>query len=98
MEQTLWTDYNIYYNILCFLITENEKLFDKSDAKLYWTTVVHIFANLHHYYVGLFAANIKLEASEYVDLDNLYKFKFAYLTGWSFVSTLIFDFYFIVVF
>ncbi|KOB78954.1 Uncharacterized protein OBRU01_01438 [Operophtera brumata] len=88
--EAVWKDYNIYYNILCFLITENEKLFDKSDAKLYWTTVIHFFASWHHYYVGNFASSIDLKSSNHLHLDNLYRYKLAYLTGWTFTFQTVF--------
>lgn len=83
----LWKDSNIFYNILCFLITENEKLFDRSDAKLYWVTVYHLFGLLHNVYVSLFAASLDIKSSIHVELDNLYRFRAGYLTGWNFVST-----------
>ncbi|XP_075988375.1 uncharacterized protein LOC142984556 isoform X1 [Anticarsia gemmatalis] len=85
MEDILFKDSNIFYNILCFLITENEKLFDRSDAKLYWTTVYHLFGVLHHFYVSLFAAGLDIKSSPHIDLDNLYRFRAGYLTGWNFL-------------
>lgn len=89
MEDILFKDHNIFYNVLCFLITENEKLFDRSDAKLYWTTVYHLFGVLHHVYVSIFAASFDLKESDHTDVDNLYSYGAGYLTGWNFVSIII---------
>ncbi|KAJ8707272.1 hypothetical protein PYW08_011406 [Mythimna loreyi] len=85
MEEFIWKDSNIFYNVLCFLITENEKLFDRSDSKLYWTTVYHMFGVLHNVYISIFAATLDIKPSENTDLDNLYRYKPGYLTGWNFM-------------
>lgn len=82
-----WKDTNIFYNVLCFLITENEKLFDRSDSNLYWRTVFHIFGLLHHVYVGLFANTLEIESSDIPEIKILYTYRAGYLTGWNFVST-----------
>lgn len=82
----LFRENNIFYNVLCFLITENEKLFDRSDARLYWKTVFHMFSILHHCYVGLFATSLDLGGSLEPEIKCLYTFRSAYLTGWNFVS------------
>ncbi|XP_014364377.2 androgen-dependent TFPI-regulating protein isoform X1 [Papilio machaon] len=90
--EDLWRDSNILYNILCFLITENEKLFDRSDARLYWKTVLHIFSILHHVYVSLFAIKMesKLKNSEDLEIQSLYTYRVAYLTGWNFAFQTLF--------
>ncbi|KAL4710372.1 hypothetical protein ACJJTC_003769 [Scirpophaga incertulas] len=80
-----WKDTNIFYNILCFLITENEKVFDRSDAKLYWKTVFHALCLSHHAYVGLFATSLDLVNHPKPEVQQLYTFRAAYLTGWEFV-------------
>ncbi|CAH0599906.1 unnamed protein product [Chrysodeixis includens] len=90
MEDIFLRDNNIFYNILCFLITENEKLFDRSDSKLYWTTVYHLFGVLHHFYMSVFAAGLELKSSPIVEFDNLYRFRAGYLTGWNFMFQTIF--------
>ncbi|XP_063370947.1 androgen-dependent TFPI-regulating protein-like isoform X1 [Cydia amplana] len=79
----LWKENNIFYNILCVLITENEKLFDRSDARLYWKTVYHMFLILHHGYVANFGASLKL-GIDHAEIRKLKKFRVAYLTGWNF--------------
>uniref|UniRef100_A0A2H1W0M4 SFRICE_020070 n=1 Tax=Spodoptera frugiperda TaxID=7108 RepID=A0A2H1W0M4_SPOFR len=84
MEELIWKNSNIFYNVLCFLITENEKLFDRSDAKLYWTTVYHLFGVFHNVYITIFAAGLDIRSSPIIDIDNLYRFKAGYLTGWNF--------------
>ncbi|XP_068621915.1 androgen-dependent TFPI-regulating protein-like isoform X1 [Battus philenor] len=89
MEE-VWKDSNVLYNVLCFLITENEKLFDRSDARLYWKTVFHIFSLLHHFYVSLFAAHLELETNPNVEIRSLYTYRVAYLTGWNFAFQTIF--------
>ncbi|KAJ2938390.1 hypothetical protein O0L34_g13314 [Tuta absoluta] len=81
----LYKESNVFYNILCFLITENEKLFDRSDAKLYWRTVLHVLALYHYAVVGLFAKDLELglKESQNEELYMLYRFRVAYLTGWN---------------
>ncbi|XP_045528691.1 androgen-dependent TFPI-regulating protein-like isoform X1 [Pieris brassicae] len=86
----LFRENNIFYNVLCFLITENEKLFDRSDARLYWKTVFHIFSILHHCYIGLFANSLHLDQSLVPDIKCLYTYRLAYLTGWNFSFQTIF--------
>ncbi|XP_035455823.2 androgen-dependent TFPI-regulating protein isoform X1 [Spodoptera frugiperda] len=90
MEELIWKNSNIFYNVLCFLITENEKLFDRSDAKLYWTTVYHLFGVFHNVYITIFAAGLDIRSSPIIDIDNLYRFKAGYLTGWNFLFQTIF--------
>ncbi|XP_047038475.1 androgen-induced gene 1 protein-like isoform X1 [Helicoverpa zea] len=90
MEEILWKDSNIFYNILCFLITENEKLFDRSDSKLYWLTVYHLFGVLHNAYITIFAAGLDIRSSDIVEIDNLYRYRAGYLTGWNFLFQTIF--------
>ncbi|XP_050359072.1 androgen-dependent TFPI-regulating protein-like isoform X1 [Nymphalis io] len=89
MEE-LWRDTNIFYNVLCFLITENEKLFDRSDANLYWRTVFHIFGILHHIYIGITAPSLDIATNPNPDIRILYTFKAAYLTGWNFTFQTVF--------
>ncbi|CAH2056631.1 unnamed protein product, partial [Iphiclides podalirius] len=89
MEE-LWKDSNILYNILCFLITENEKLFDRSDSRLYWKTVFHAFSIVHHVYISLFSLNLELENHPHVEVQALYTFRAAYLTGWNFAFQTLF--------
>ncbi|CAH0717050.1 unnamed protein product, partial [Brenthis ino] len=89
MEE-LWKDTNIFYNVLCFLITENEKLFDRSDSNLYWRTVFHIFGILHHTYVGISGTTFGIENSKIPDIRMLYTYRAGYLTGWNFVFQTIF--------
>ncbi|XP_034838698.1 androgen-dependent TFPI-regulating protein-like isoform X2 [Maniola hyperantus] len=89
MEE-LWKDSNIFYNVLCFLITENEKLFDRNDAVLYWRTVYHFFGILHHVYIGLFAMGMKIESHPNPDIRVLYTLGPGYLTGWNFTFQTIF--------
>ncbi|XP_063391686.1 androgen-dependent TFPI-regulating protein-like [Cydia fagiglandana] len=79
----LWKENNIFYNILCVLITENEKLFDRSDARLYWKTVYHMFLILHHCYVGNMGASLNMDIDHF-EIRKLKKFRVAYLTGWNF--------------
>ncbi|KAL4710355.1 hypothetical protein ACJJTC_003752 [Scirpophaga incertulas] len=85
-----WKDTNIFYNILCFLITENEKVFDRSDAKLYWKTVFHALCLSHHAYVGLFATSLDLVNHPEPEIQQLYAFRAAYLTGWGFTIQVVF--------
>ncbi|XP_052754308.1 androgen-dependent TFPI-regulating protein-like [Galleria mellonella] len=80
----LWRDTNIFYKILCFLITENEKLFDKSDAKLYWRTVFHILSIVHHFWIAIFAKNVDVISHSSLKVRDLYTFRFGYFTGWNF--------------
>ncbi|XP_047541666.1 androgen-dependent TFPI-regulating protein-like [Vanessa atalanta] len=89
MEE-LWRDTNIFYNVLCFLITENEKLFDRSDSNLYWRTVFHIFGILHHVYIGITAPSLNVANNPNPDIRILYTFKEAYLTGWNFTFQTVF--------
>ncbi|XP_045782303.1 androgen-dependent TFPI-regulating protein-like isoform X1 [Maniola jurtina] len=89
MEE-LWKDSNIFYNVLCFLITENEKLFDRSDAVLYWRTVYHLFGILHHVYIGLFAMGLKIETHPNPDIRVLSTLGPGYLTGWNFTFQTVF--------
>ncbi|XP_041988240.1 androgen-dependent TFPI-regulating protein-like isoform X2 [Aricia agestis] len=89
MEE-LWRDSNIFYNVLCFLITENEKLFDRSDARLYWRTVFHLLGLLHHGYIGLYAVSLDLLSHPRPEIRNLYTYRSAYLTGWNFSFQIMF--------
>lgn len=86
MEE-LWRENNIFYNVLCFLITENEKLFDRNDANLYWRTVFHMFSILHHMYIIVIAPTLDIENNPNPEISVLYVYKAAFLTGWNFVST-----------
>ncbi|XP_026331305.1 androgen-dependent TFPI-regulating protein-like [Hyposmocoma kahamanoa] len=74
-------------NPVHLLIWENEKLFDRSDAKLYWRTVLHTIFIYHHAYVGSYTGGLEqyLKNSDEDKLRTLYTFRFAYLTGWNFV-------------
>lgn len=86
----LFKDHNIFYNVLCFLITENEKIFDRNDARLYWKTVYHVFSTVHHLYVALFAVGLELDKHDDVAIENLRRFRAGYLTGWNFCFQTVF--------
>ncbi|XP_026331314.1 androgen-dependent TFPI-regulating protein-like [Hyposmocoma kahamanoa] len=74
--------------------SENEKLFDRSDAKLYWRTVLHTFFIYHHAYVGSYSCGLEnaLKNSGEDKLRTLYTFRIAYLTGWNFAFQTVFLF------
>ncbi|CAK1593577.1 unnamed protein product [Parnassius mnemosyne] len=86
----LWKDNNNLYKVLCFFITENEKLFDRSDARLYWKTVFHTFSIILHVYITAVASCFELENNPDVEIQSLHTYRAGYITGWNFAFQTIF--------